>query len=374
MSIIRTLTVRNFRCFENNETFNFAAPVVVILGENGSGKTSLLEALFYATSLRSFKTRTPRECIHWGRDGYLIALTGHAQAEQSGQQETWELRAYVTATGDRAVKLNGNTVSSWHEVTAQCRAIAISEEDLALVGGAPDDRRRFLDHAISLENPEYLRQLVTLKRVVRQKNALLATGRCTFDVFVSWTEQLEALSEQIRVARVHFMTKLQDALMAQSERHQISSRATIALTYKGADRAGQSTNSDELFIRECATRRTLVGAHLDDFLITLNGQPARQFASRGQQKLIAFLLKTSVISLLSKPALILVDDFMTDFDEKNAATLLELAQKLGGQLVITAPQASCLPSALLDQIALCINLPAKNVACCKKECETPVQQ
>lgn len=366
MSIINTLTVRSFRCFEKNQLFNLSAPVIMIVGENGSGKTSLLEALFYATSLRSFKTRTPRDCISWGSDGFLITIMG------ADSQETWEQRVSVTRDGDRAVKLNGNPISSWHEVTAQCRTIAISEEDLALVDGAPEDRRRFLDQAISLENPEYLKKLILLRHIVRQKNALLATGRCTYEGFISWTQQLEELSELIRSQRTEYVNRLQETLAKQADNGHISSRAAIALNYRGAGKAEQRGDSSELFARECAIRRTLTGAHLDDLGITLNGQSARQFASRGQQKLIAFLLKTSVISLLSEPALILVDDFMTDFDERNSETLLELAKKLGGQLILTAPQRSSLPGNLVDQIALTINLSEKNVAYCQKERESAV--
>lgn len=370
MSIIRTANVRNFRCF-NNETFDLSAPVVVISGENGSGKTSLLEALFYATGLRSFKTRSPRDCIRWGADSYLLAVAGASTTENTKEPEPWDLRVCVTRAGERTVKINGAAIDAWHEVTAQCRAIAISEEDLALVGGAPDDRRRFLDHAISLEDADYLRKLVLLKRVVRQKNALLTSGRCTIDACASWTTQLDELSAQIRATRKIFLEKLQETMLTLATEHQIAQRAAIELVYRGEK---ERVCDGELFARECAMRRTLSGAHLDDIFIAFNGQPARQFASRGQQKLIAFLLKAGVISLLSKPALILVDDFMTDFDEKNAATLLTLAQKLGGQLMVTAPQAGYLPQVLLDQIALHIRLETKNMPYCKKECETVARQ
>ncbi len=369
MSIIRTASVRNFRCFDN-ETFDLSAPVVVISGENGSGKTSLLEALFYATGLRSFRTRSPRECIRWGCDSYAIAVAGAGTSENITDAEPWDLRVCVTRAGERMVKLNGTAIDAWHEATAQCRAIAISEEDLALVGGAPDDRRRFLDHAIALEDTDYLHALIVLKRVVRQKNALLTTGRCTFDACAAWTTQLDELSAQIRATRKSFLKKLQATMLTLATEHQISHRAAIELEYSSRD----VSHSEDLFARECAMRRTLSGAHLDDIVIAFNGQPARQFASRGQQKLIAFLLKAGVISLLSKPALILVDDFMTDLDEKNAATLLTLAQKLGGQLMVTAPQAGYLPRVLLDQIALHIKLETKNMPYCKKECETVARQ
>lgn len=363
MSILSTITVRNFRCF-GNESFNFDAPTVIIIGENGTGKTSLLEAIFYATSLRSFKTRTPRDCIAWENDGLLIGLAGNTT-----MHESWDLRVCVTMNGERTVKLNGKMVHSWHEIVEQCRSITISEEDLSLVGGAPEDRRRFIDHIISLENPEYLKRLVVLRRIVRQKNALLASGRCTLDTFASWTSQLNELSTQIREARKIFISQLQVTINEQVTRHRIAPRVDISLTYKGENSA-ENLSVEELFLRESTTHRTLAGAHLDDLNITYNGKSARQFASRGQQKLIAFLLKTSAIKLLSQPALILVDDFMTDFDEKNAAILLELAQNLGGQLIITAPQPGCLPTKLLDQIELKVYLSTKNFAYCQKELKT----
>ncbi|MCL5436933.1 MAG: DNA replication and repair protein RecF [Candidatus Dependentiae bacterium] len=351
MKLIHAVTMRNFRCFEN-DSFDLAAPTVLILGENGSGKTSLLEALFYATTLRSFKTRYPRDCIRFNSDGYLITVAGEAEAE-------WELRAAVDTHGNRLVKLNGSPVASWHELTAQCRAVTISEEDLLLVSGPPEERRRFLDHAISLENGSYMKQLVLLRRVVRQKNALLTSNRCNQEAYVSWTEKLEELSETIRAVRQEYIEKLHDTISRLSAEH-LAARASVGMRYKMAK------NGMELFARETAMRRTLAGAHLDDVEITLADRSVRQFASRGQQKVVAFLLKAGAIALLSRPALILVDDFMTDFDEKNAEALIFLAKRLGGQLILTAPQPGCLPNALSDQIELQIKLAQRNMSACKK--------
>lgn len=359
--MINSITIRNFRCFEN-ETFDLSAPVVIILGENGSGKTSLLEALFYATGLRSFKTRSPRECIHWGAENCTIHVHG------TNRDDTWDLRVCVTANGERMVKLNGNAVSAWHEATAQCNAIAISEEDLMLIEGAPEDRRRFLDHAIALENREYLKQLLILRRIIRQKNALLAAGYCSPDAYALWTEQLLEVSKRIRNIRVEYLGKLHATIHQLLHAHGLEKAIGAEIAYRDTSEIEQLSR-ETLFVREKSAQRSLCGAHLDDITIILNGAPARQYASRGQQKMLAFLLKAGVISLLSRPTLILVDDFMTDFDEKNASTLLELAKKLGGQLILTAPQTRSVSYDLLGQITHYVELKKKIVTYSKKERE-----
>lgn len=357
--LVSSIKVRNFRCFEAQELM-FEAPVLLVSGENGSGKTSLLEAIFYASSLRSFKTRFPREMVCWGADGCIIELNGG-----SAENDTWTLKICITKDGQRAVKLNGNTVDSlesWHEIARQCKTIALSEEDLLIVSGAPEERRRFIDHAISLNDPSHLRQLVLLKRIVRQKSSLLCTGRCTQSEFVTWTEQLDHVTEEIRSRRKKFIETLQNEIVCLLPMYVGTLQSNlIELSYQ------ETPTPLDRFSIETAAGRTLFGAHIDDLAISYAGYPARQFASRGQQKFVAFLLKMAAISLLKAPSLILVDDFMTDFDRAHGEMLAELARGLGGQLIFTAPQPEIFTKNLQEQSVQKVTLKRSVMPSCKKD-------
>lgn len=350
--------MRNFRCFDEQELV-FHAPVLVLSGENGSGKTSILEAIFYASSLRSFKTRFPREMVRWGTTGCVLELIGG-----DANKDAWTLKICITKDGQRAVKLNGNTIDSlesWHEIARQCKTISLSEEDLMIVGGAPEERRRFIDHAISLKNPSYLRQLITLKRIIRQKNSLLYSGRCSPAEFGTWTEQLDRISAEVREIREAFVKDLQDEVNYLLVEKMRTQSEQIRLSYEAI-----KIPSDR-FLMEMGAKRTLFGAHLDDMQIKYGEYPARQFASRGQQKLIAFLFKMAVISILKAPSLILIDDFMTDFDRLHGEMLSTLAQNLGGQVIFTAPQTEVFTENLQELSVQKINLTHSFMPYCKKE-------
>jgi len=329
---VSSLKIKTFRCFEAL-TLEFNEPITVLEGPNGAGKTSVIEALYYACYLRSFKTHLPRELVRWESDHFFLALEGRSET-----QEPWELKIAATAL-KRQVKADGVALSSYKELFERYRIIVLGAHDMELVQGSPEERRQFVDHAILLTDPLYLQKMRSLKKILRQRNAFLSHvshGHFDTDAYEVWTDQLQKATLLIREERKAYLKILEAELQALVHQHLPSKAPNIELLYQEGDEKNCSPE------REISARRSLQGAHLDEIQIMWNGQSARRFASRGQHKLLIYFLKLAQLTVLKKPAIVLIDDFVTDFDDERTELLVQLLCKEGRQVIFTTPSGSSL--------------------------------
>lgn len=341
---ITKIHLKGFRCFVDHEVL-LDKPITLIQGPNGSGKTSILEALHYACYLRSFRTHTPRELVNFASEASSIKLEGFTLLD--GQREPLALQVGFSGT-KRKVKLNGKTISSYRELLEAYRVVTIIEEDVMLIKGAPELRRSFIDQALFLFDPSYTELLRRYKKVLKQRNALLASSMCDRDSYDIWTEQLLGLTSEIQVARKSLLQNLEleanrliDKFFDEKDSKNGVAAPCIKLSYK------PKRCDDQRFEKERLFKRSLFGAHLDDFSIFFEDRLSKQYASRGQQKLVAMILKIAQLYLLKGPAVVLIDDFMTDFDDSRIALFLKLLASSDYQLVFTSPLVeSCLSQEL----------------------------
>ncbi len=333
--------LRNFRCF-SSYNLDLDSSTIVIHGPNGSGKTSIIEALHYACYLRSFKTHLPREIIQTKAEGFGVELGLIAP------QGFDTLNLHFTRN-KRTVKLNEQPVGSYKDLYNAYKVITITEDNLMMIQGAPSLRRSFLDHMALLINPEYVMLGKKYRAILENRNALLASQKNDPESYALWTEHLLNVSLRIQTERKKMLqlleTEAQKLMRPLFDHADLTMSYTYAKPYSDMD---DITCADDLFIRypslqghESAQKRTLFGAHLDDFSLMFQGKTARSYASRGQQKLLLFLLKLAQITCMqahSTPgAILLVDDFMTDFDESRAKALMPLLTSLPSQVIITSP-------------------------------------
>ncbi|OQA35968.1 MAG: DNA replication and repair protein RecF [Candidatus Dependentiae bacterium ADurb.Bin331] len=335
---IGALELKNFRCFPVLE-LEINAPLVLISGTNGSGKTSLLEALHYACYLRSFRTHVPRELLLFDQSTFFIKL-----AMRSAQFEH-ELQVGFSAK-KKLVKIDHQPINSYKELIDYYRTITLTEDDLLLIKGGPDGRRLFIDQAIMLHDPQFVVQLRTLKNYVQQRTALLnRTHTIVDDSYVFWTQQLFEQSQLVQQKRIPLLLNLENRVNQLLE--SFNSGATIQLRYHAKKSISDSTWPDwfaqyehQLPTQEYILKRSLFGAHVDDVEIYFKGHQAKNFASRGQQKLILMLLKLAQLQelkALKGDALLLLDDFMNDFDKPTAQRLIGLIKELCCQVIFTCP-------------------------------------
>jgi DNA replication and repair protein RecF len=351
--------LRNFRCFSAVD-LEFSGPVVLIHGPNGSGKTSILEALHYACYLKSFKTHLPRELMKAKTDGFGINVGIASQG--------YDTLHVMMSGAKKTVKLNDKSISSYKELYSAYKVVTITEDDLEMIQGGPSLRRTFLDHMALLLNPEYALLAKKYRIILDNRNALLARQKKDDDSYHLWTDQLLIYSHAMQAER-----KKMIELLREQSKELISllslDEESITLSYDYAKPYTDIENTlstSDLLIRypslighEMGYKRSLIGAHLDDFSITFQGKASRAYASRGQQKMLLFILKLASIKCLTSEApgvILLVDDFMTDFDEARAQSLMPLLTGLPSQLIVTSPGESFVKHMLSGHKTQTINL------------------
>lgn len=335
--LLERIELKNFRCFADNN-FTFDNQIVLIQGLNGSGKTSLLEALYYACYLRSFRTHAPKEMLQFERDNFFIKVAFR------DDQFAHEIQAGFS-NAKRLIKVNNKAVSSYKELMHYYRVIGLTEDDMFLIKGGPQDRRAFLDQLLLLYSPAFIDNLHTLRTVVNNRTMLLQKGCTINDVYQIWTEQLWHISLVIQQQRIDALRELE-----QETNHLLQTYfdepLTVSLTYKNKNMGQHPTfeefwaKSSHLFAQEIHLRRSVFGAHLDDFEISFQGHRSKTFASRGQQKLVIVLIKIAQIKRLimhKGPAIFLLDDFIADFDKNRAQRLVTILSQLRSQLIFTSP-------------------------------------
>jgi DNA replication and repair protein RecF len=322
----------------------FESDLVLIEGDNGSGKTSLLEAMHYGCYLRSFRTYNPRHMIAHGQESFFIKM--HI-AEGSGLLSTEHEIQIGFAGKRRSVKLNQHPISSYKELMDSFRVITVTEDDLGLITGGPEMRRNYLDAAIILSNPLFAKTLSELKRITEHRASLIYQRNAHEELYRLWTEQLWEKSRLVQRERIALLESVL-----------YEAKGLIEGMFKGAYSLDMvympKMNLDApcfqdwykehptLYADEIMAGRSLFGAHLDDFGIKFQDVHSKLYASRGQQKLLVMLIKMAQVKEMSRTrgsVVLLLDDFLTDFDKKRAECCLQALVELKEQLILTSPLA-----------------------------------
>jgi len=330
--------LKGFRCFDNI-TFNLDSPVVMIYGINGAGKTSLLEALYYGCYLRSFRTNNAKDLIAINRESFFMQLS-------INDMDDIPLNHTITigfSDNKRLVKVNNKSTISYKDLLAYYRVISLTEDDLLLIKGAPEYRRAFIDQALLLNNHSFLSILREYRVIVDQRNSLLNKESVNNDEYLIWTKTLWKHTQSIQAMRLEFLKQLEEGINIMLY-NIFKDDITVTLSYQAKKNSDLEfkeflkTNST-LFQNERYFKRSLFGAHLDDFSIIFEGKKSRSFASRGQQKMLTLLIKAAQIhhNHMKGPSIFLLDDFMTDFDKEKSECMLSVLLSLKCQLIFTSP-------------------------------------
>ncbi len=344
--LIRRLKLKNFRCFLQS-TFDFTAPVTIIQGNNGSGKTTLLEALHYGCYLRSFRTHLPQELLSDASDtpGFHVAITTDQDEITIGIQGK-----------KRLLKVNGAITDSYQTLAGSYRVITFIEDDLQYIKGYPEARRTFIDQALLVKNKEYYQLLRKARKILDQRAHMLQQFPVNHEQYDLWTHELVQVNDLITHARIAYIQELNGAIQRVTRVY--GADDILRLVYRPKRMVQSQQDYDLLQHDELRTKRTLYGFHLDDIDFIVYDRSSRAFASRGQQKLAIMLLKLAQATLLQGKLVLLIDDFITDFDAVRIEKLLGLIFTLDVQVIITLPQqhehllALCQQHGQVQQITL----------------------
>ncbi len=331
------LRLRDFRNYARLDA-EFAPGFHVLLGRNAQGKTNLLEAIYLAATLRSFRGAGGHQLLRHGQQGYFIGARAVGQA-------TREIGIYWSAA-ERRLTLDRQKVRRLADYLGTLRAVVFCAEDLQLVKGTARVRRRFMDLLLAQTQPGYLAWLLRYLQAVRSRNAVLKRMPLDEALLEGFTDELVRAGEPIIAARQRLVPQL--APLAQSACQSISSAGeTLELSYQPQVRGELRAALEAQRARERVRRATLVGPHLDELMLLLQGRPAATFASEGQKRTLALALKMAQAEFLTGahgvPPILLIDDVMGELDQSRRAgllPLLERAQHARGQVFMTCTEES----------------------------------
>lgn len=342
---VRQVHVTGFR---NIGHLDLALPAegAVFLGMNGQGKTNLLEAIYYPVLFRSLRNAKDTELIRHGEGAFRVRLD---LTDASGPR-TMEA-AFQAAGRRKRVAVDGAETTRLVEAVGVWLAVAFLPTDVGLVSGGASERRQYLDRALALSDPRYLRNLRQYRAAVDQRNAALRKGDTStasaFDPLVA------RYGAPVVTARLDWIGRAgpawRDACAALGE------PMPVGMAYRGraalADPEAWPAALSETRNRDQATGSTSIGPHRDDLTLTLGDAPLRVTGSTGQQRTAAIALKlvewdTLAAANPSPPALLL-DDVFAELDRSRQDRLAE--RLLGAtrcQTFVTAPRPDELPAAL----------------------------
>lgn len=311
---------------------------MLVVGENGAGKTNLLESFHVGTQGFSPRTRADQQLVRLGADGARVAL--------AGEQGTRRLQLEVTLqqqAGKRA-KLNGAALRSAEQLRGEVSTLVFTPDRLAVVKGGPAARRAYFDRTLGRLQPSRASLPLEYAAAVGQRNAALRRvqfGASTREAVAPWTEQVAALGAQLVGYRRDALAVLSPAF---AERAGELGLSEAALEYAGEPPTVEALEGR--LERDLERGVTGLGPHLDDVAIRSGERDLRSFGSQGEQRLAVLSLLFAEAEVIAEqrgtPPLVLLDDVLSELD---AARRLTLAERIGqvGQAVVTATGADALP-------------------------------
>jgi len=316
------------------------ARFVVLAGENAQGKTNLLEGVWTLATLRSFRESRPRRLV---REGAGEAALGATVRGESGTRSLgWSLQA----DGARALRVDERPARGLEEWFGLLRAVLFCPEHLDIVRGDPVARRSFVDRAAFTASPAHLGLVRDYKRVVDQKAALLRSAPHDRASLAAWDAHLIRLGALLSVRRARILDDLRGpfaemhAAIAGPEPVELglSGVGAAAVDGREAAEAAIAAALDRASGEEARRRMVLAGPHRDDLLLTVDGRPARAFASQGQARSLVLALKLAELEAARRRGeapLFLLDDLTSELDARRMRRLVALLADLPNQVWIT---------------------------------------
>ena len=320
---ILSFELKNFRnCISVSKSI--LADKTLIIGKNGQGKTNILEALYFLSSLKSPRTSNIKEFINFNEQSFNIK----ADIIKNDVISTLEVN-YVLGESKRLL-INGVKAST-REFRGILKTVLFSSNDLMLLRGSPQDRRDWLDRAIVQIYPAYDERLTKYERIRLQKNRLLKEEIIDRDLLNVYNEQLAISGANIIHIRKKYLNEISKIASKKHSAISSSEKLTIDYNYSGdnVETILESLKS-ELMQRqseEIARKQSCVGPHRDDIIFYINSNDATKYASQGQQRTLILALKLAELEMLQEktgePPVLLLDDVLAELDDLRQNFLLK---------------------------------------------------
>lgn len=334
---IENLKLTNYRNYESLQ-LQFSQNINVFIGENAQGKTNVMESIYVLAMGKSHRTSNDKELIRWSAD------YGKIEGELSKRYGTVPMELTISKKGKKG-KVNHLEQSKFSDYIGQMNVVMFAPEDLNVVKGSPQVRRRFIDMEIGQISSIYLHDLLTFNKILKQRNHLLKMhqGRQTLHndvMFDVYTEQYVQAAVKVIRKRFEFMKLLQEWA---EPIHDGISRGKEKLVIKYRPVTGLEETMDEQTMIEFLNSKlqeikqkeidrgiTLVGPHRDDLQFFVNDYDVQTYGSQGQQRTTALSLKLAEIELIKQETkeapILLLDDVLSELDDHRQSHLLNTIQ------------------------------------------------
>lgn len=329
---IKQLNLKNYRNYEQTD-ITFDGNMNVIIGENAQGKTNLMESMYVLSFSRSYRTPRERELIMWGKD--FAKIEGNIVRKNRNMP----LEIIISRFGKKARK-NNIEQQRLSDYIGSLNVVMFAPEDLKIVKGSPQIRRRFIDMELGQIQPSYIYHLGQYKKILQQRNQLLKKlqrGNKDNGVLLDiYTEQLIEHATILLERRFKFMELLRKwaspihfEISRELEKLDIRYKSSIDVSESENREKIESKYEEKFFeIRQSEIERgtTLIGPHRDDLIFYINDKDVKTYGSQGQQRTTALSIKLAEIDLIHHEVgeypILLLDDVLSELDDYRQSHLL----------------------------------------------------
>lgn len=325
---ISEIELYNFRNYEN-EKISFCDGTNIIYGDNGMGKTNILEAIYYFSYGRSFRT-SGREIIKEKEKEARINLSFEKN------ERLYDGKIKFLSGNKKEILLNDIELNKTSQLLGNFLCVLFTPDELRIIKGMPEIRRKFCDSAIMLLRPNYIKELIRYRNILNQKTALLKTRR--YDTLPVWNEKLCESGEKIMKMRGSYIERVKEK--AQSLQKEITNGNEILnIIYTPSVKKGENFLEKlcEYTEKEKENMFCLVGPHRDEIIFEINEKNAKNYASQGQIRTAVLCLKLAQMEIIKEETgefpVLLLDDILSELDKNRREFLISKIKDK--QIIIT---------------------------------------
>lgn len=349
---VKNIYARHFRNFDEM-LIELSNRKNLILGRNGMGKTNILEAIYILGYAKSFRSSQERDVVMWGKDGYIL------RGDFKKGYEDIEVEVIFTRNG-KTVRINGERLKSISHLVGVILCVYMGFNDIDIVSGPPLYRRRFLDQSISTIDPLYMDNLKKYIYCLGQRNSLLQNGYNDTGHLEIWNDKLVEYGSYLIAKRIEYIKYLNENIRNLVDKKiVISYQTTVYPEFKNGLITRDVLEDSIFYIKKSYNNElkknidqekklgfTFIGPHRDDFDITMDGIKTRLFASLGQMRSLAIILRILQAGYYEyksqeKPIL-LVDDVFLELDSNVSARISDIMRS-ESQIIVTTTEFQNVP-------------------------------
>jgi DNA replication and repair protein RecF len=353
---LKTLKLQNFRNHQQS-TLDLGSETNVLLGDNGQGKTNIIEAISYLCLTKSFFANSDAHVLAFGKDTFEVE--GTFESERGTE---YNVRiVYDHRLPQKVVNINRQRLDLFSSIVGKFPVVICSPEHTPITSGGPAERRKFVDFVVSQSSSAYFRDLIEYRGVLKQRNKILLDAKLSRSdpaiLLEPWDEQLIGFGSLLIQRRQQFIKEFQE-FVCSAYHHLVGAEEKPTIEYLPPFQVPENSGINDIqeLLRselndkkkeERKTGSTLAGPHRDEIAFKINGSDLRKFASQGQHKTFLVALKVGEFFYLKERCretpILLLDDVFSELDEHRAKQLLNFVGTLS-QTFITSTNIHLLDS------------------------------